>query len=150
MATAAYVGYLPWFPGTWASIATGIFAYLFWRSGYALLSFCFWLLTVTVLGIWAATWYDRLYKTHDARAIVIDEVAGQMLAILPLLVLRETGLGWYTVAVVLFRVFDIKKPFGIFRLQTLPEGFGVVADDLLAGLYAALLLAGGLWIRTLL
>jgi phosphatidylglycerophosphatase A len=108
------------------------------------------LVVFTVLGVWAATWYDRLNKTHDANAIVIDEVAGQLIALLPLLILRETGLGWYTGAVILFRLFDIKKPLGIYRLQSLPEGFGVVADDLLAGFYAALLLAGVVWIRILL
>lgn len=150
LATASYTGYLPWCPGTWASLFTALGVWLFWRLAYPLLAVFFWLVLIVVLGVWAATWYDRLYKTHDASVIVIDEVAGQLIALLPLLVLRETGLGWYTVAVILFRFFDIKKPLGIYRLQALPEGLGVVADDLLAGIYAALLMIGGIWIKTLL
>lgn len=150
IATAAYVGYLPWFPGTWASLLTMFLVFSFWRIDYPVLSVLFWLSMVIALGIWAATWYDRSYKTHDASAIVIDEVAGQIVALLPLLLLRETSWGWYTVAVVLFRFFDIKKPWGIYRLQDLPEGFGVMADDLLAGCYAALFTVGGIWIKILL
>jgi phosphatidylglycerophosphatase A len=150
IATFAYVGYLPWFPGTWASVLTGLFAFFFWRQDYLFLNVLFWLWTVIVLGIWAATVYDREHQTHDASEIVIDEVAGQIIALLPLFLIRETGLGWYTMAVILFRIFDIKKPFGIYRLQDLPQGFGVMADDLLAGVYAALIMAGVLWIRILL
>lgn len=102
------------------------------------------------MGIWAATEYDRAHKSHDSKKIVIDEVAGQIISLLPLFIIRETGLGWYTMAVVFFRFFDIKKPLGVNRLQDLPQGLGVMADDLLAGVYAALLLAGVIWIRILL
>lgn len=150
LASAAYSGYLPWFPGTWASLLTASMVFCFWRLTPDLFFLGMVFSVLIVIGIWSATWYDRLFRTHDASAIVIDEVAGQFLALWPLLVLRETGLGWYTVAVVLFRFFDIKKPCGIYRLQTLPEGLGVMADDLLAGAYAALLIVGGLWIKTLL
>lgn len=150
IATFAYIGYLPWFPGTWASLFTGLLTFLFWRQEYAFLNVLFWLWAVIVVGIWAATVYDREHKTHDASEIVIDEVAGQIIALLPLILIRETGLGWYTMAVILFRIFDIKKPFGIYRLQDLPQGVGVMADDLLAGIYAALIMVGVLWIRILL
>ena len=150
IATFGYTGYLPWFPGTWASLVTAILTFIFWRQDYAFLNILFWLWAVIVVGVWAATAYDRDHKTHDASVILIDEGAGQIIALLPLLLIRETGLGGYTVAVVLFRFFDIKKPFGINRLQDLLQGFGVMADDLLAGVYAALILVGGLWMRTLL
>lgn len=147
LATAAYIGYLPWFPGTWASVFTAALV-LAWQPEK--LAALFWLWGVVVVGVWAATGYDRVYKTHDAGAIVIDEVVGQGIALFPLLILRETSVGWYTVAVILFRFFDICKPLGIDRLQRLPAGFGVMADDILAGLYAAILLVGGIWIKTLL
>jgi phosphatidylglycerophosphatase A len=73
---------------------------------------------------------------HDASPIVIDEVVGQMIA---LLWVPRTW-PWLLAGFLLFRLFDIWKPLGARRLQDLPGGWGVVADDVLAGLYAFLVL----------
>lgn len=85
------------------------------------------------LGAWAAGRMESSWG-KDSATIVVDEFAGMALALLAL------PSGWPTVvgAFVLFRFFDIVKPLGIARLERLSGGFGVMADDLLAGLYANL------------
>jgi phosphatidylglycerophosphatase A len=90
---------------------------------------------VTIAGTWAATRAEKLMQRKDPSAVVIDEVAGQMIALL-------TGpfwLGtWWSIftAFILFRLFDIWKPYPIRRFEALESGLGIMADDLLAGIYA--------------
>lgn len=92
---------------------------------------------VTVVGIWAAHRAEHVLGGKDPGAIVIDEVAGMTLSVL------AVPLTFWTLAVafLLFRVFDIVKPFPAGASQRLPGGFGVVVDDLIAGLYALAALA---------
>jgi len=87
---------------------------------------------VTLIGIPAATRAARASGSKDPQFIVIDEVAGQLVALI------GVPLGWKTflAGFILFRVFDIWKPFPIRQLERLPEGTGIVVDDLGAGLYA--------------
>jgi phosphatidylglycerophosphatase A len=87
---------------------------------------------ITLIGIRAATLVARASGLKDPGFIVIDEVAGQLVTLI------NVPLGWKTflAGFILFRVFDIWKPFPIRRLERLPEGTGVVVDDLGAGLYA--------------
>jgi phosphatidylglycerophosphatase A len=87
---------------------------------------------VTLIGIPAATRVARAADLKDPQFIVIDEVAGQLVTLI------AVPLGWKTflAGLILFRVFDIWKPFPIRRLEQLPEGTGIVVDDLAAGLYA--------------
>jgi phosphatidylglycerophosphatase A len=91
-------------------------------------------LVATVLGIWAAGREEAYLGRLDPGCLVVDEVAGMLVALVGL----PVHLGWVLAAFFLFRVFDIWKPYPIDHLQRLPGGFGVVADDLLAGLYANL------------
>lgn len=86
----------------------------------------------TGMGIWAAGRVEAASGLKDPRIIVMDEVAGMLVAALG----RPRGWGWLLALFFLFRVMDIWKPFPIRRLQDWPGGLGVVADDLLAGLYA--------------
>ena len=92
----------------------------------------------TAVGIPAATIVAREFGREDPGLVVIDEVAGQALP------LALAGLDWKYVlgAFLLFRAFDIVKPFPVRSLERLPEGTGIVVDDLGAGLYAALVLWG--------
>ncbi|MEO7506069.1 MAG: phosphatidylglycerophosphatase A [Pyrinomonadaceae bacterium] len=160
------VGYMPIAPGTWGS-AVGVGLYLVWRwvevkfflSGLRRgigIGALYWLQTsaglllllVTMLvGIWAANRAVRLLGRKDPGQIVIDEVAGQAitLAILP------SFAGWKGILAgfLLFRAFDIWKPFPIRKLEQLPEGLGVVMDDVLAGMYAAIVLSILLALRLL-
>jgi phosphatidylglycerophosphatase A len=89
------------------------------------------------VGTWAADRAERALGTKDPGAIVIDEVAGMTLSVLGL----PLSVPVLAVAFVLFRVFDVVKPFPAGRAQALPGGAGVMVDDLLAGLYALVLTA---------
>jgi len=72
--------------------------------------------------------------------VVIDEWVGQWITLLPLIYLGRYEMPLMILGLILFRFFDIKKPFGIYQLQELPGGWGMMADDVLAGLYGAGLL----------
>jgi phosphatidylglycerophosphatase A len=85
-------------------------------------------------------------QTHDPGWIVIDEVCGQWLAysfVPPALLCDKPWL--FFAGFVLFRFFDILKPLGIRKLEALPDAWGVMADDVLGGIYAGLLLGAGYW-----
>lgn len=94
------------------------------------------ILLVALVGIWAATRAERLLGKKDPGAVVVDEVAGQLIAFL--FVPWQTTWTWTVVAgFVAFRVFDIWKPYPVRRLEGLGGGLGIMADDMLAGFYAA-------------
>jgi len=122
-------------PGTWASVATVALwaAACFFippasRAWVAILA----TIAVTLLGIPAATRVARATGIKDPQFVVIDEVAGQLLTLI------AVPLSWKTflAGLILFRVFDILKPFPIRRLEQLPEGTGIMMDDLGAGVLA--------------
>jgi phosphatidylglycerophosphatase A len=128
-------------PGT-AGAAVG--AALFWPL--AALSLPLYAVTVagvTFLGIWAADVADRTWGTKDDGRIVIDEIAGQLIALAPLLVLGGArSLGWIVTGFVAFRVFDVWKPGPARWLEeNMPGGAGVVLDDVMAGGFAAAVVA---------
>ena len=97
------------------------------------------LVAVTVAGTWAAHRAERVIGTKDPGAIVIDEVAGMTLAVGPF-VLTPAVLA---VGFVLFRIFDVTKPFPAGASQRITGGVGVMVDDLIAGLYALLVIVVG-------
>jgi phosphatidylglycerophosphatase A len=122
-------------PGTWASIATTLLWGGLARNADAASLALYALATaigVTVIGIPAATRVSRALGNGDPSQVVIDEVAGQMIAFI------AVPLNWRCLlaGLILFRVFDITKPFPIRRLERLPEGTGIMLDDVGAGLYA--------------
>lgn len=96
------------------------------------------LVVVTVAGIWAAGRVERALGQKDPGVIVIDEVAGMMLSVLFL----PRALPVLVTAFLLFRLFDIWKPFPARESQALSGGLGVMVDDLVAGLYALILVMG--------
>jgi len=144
VATFAYIGYLPVFPGTWASIFTLPIAFYFMQADY-FLNYLYLIYFFLIIGIWVSTEYDKLYKTEDASQIVIDEFVGQLIALLPIFFYAKTNLLFYFLGLVLFRLFDIGKFFGINRTQKLPAGFGVMLDDVLAGIYSSIILWVIIW-----
>jgi phosphatidylglycerophosphatase A len=89
-------------------------------------------IVVTAIGIPAATLIARAYAQKDPQFVVIDEVAGQLVALVAVPLAWKTFLAGF----ILFRIFDMWKPFPIRRLERLPEGTGIVVDDLGAGVYA--------------
>jgi phosphatidylglycerophosphatase A len=90
---------------------------------------------ITVIGIWSSDVVEEQWG-KDSNRVVIDEIAGMCLSLLYVPVNEKSILA----GLFLFRLFDIAKPFGIRKLEKLPGGWGVMLDDLLAGLYANLLL----------
>jgi phosphatidylglycerophosphatase A len=127
-------GYVPVAPGSVASALTVLVLWLVPFSRVAVLGFFG---AVTIVGIWAAHRAEDLWGAKDPHAIVIDEVAGMTLAVLAFpLTVPVLAVGF-----LLFRVFDVVKPFPARLSERLPGGVGVMADDLVAGLYALLVLA---------
>ena len=100
------------------------------------------ILLITLIGIWAASRVERLEQKKDPSKVVIDEVAGQLIALLPVpfWVIGPPRLS-IVFAFLLFRAFDIVKPYPIRRLEKLESGLGIVIDDLAAGAYAAVVLS---------
>ncbi|MGC1424934.1 MAG: phosphatidylglycerophosphatase A [Terracidiphilus sp.] len=124
-------------PGTWGSVAAVLLwcaiAWLFHPTpnGLLLVVFIGVILSITS-GVPAAAIAARESGRHDPQFVVIDEVAGQWIALLGSPADLRHGL----IALVLFRLFDIIKPFPARQLEKLPEGWGIVFDDVAAGLYA--------------
>jgi phosphatidylglycerophosphatase A len=144
VATGGGSGYAPIAPGT-AGSAVGVL--LFWPlAALGLPLFAATVAGVTALGIWAADLAERVYGRKDDGRIVIDEVAGQLLTLLPLVPAgRAHSLGWLVTGFVAFRVLDVWKPGPVRWLQDhLRGGAGVVLDDVAAGALGALGMAGAL------
>lgn len=134
LATGFGAGLSPVAPGT-AGTLIGVLICLCSYSFSGPLRF-FFVLAVAALSIYVSGRAETLFKKKDDQRIVIDEIAGLQVAMLPVAV---TGLN-LCIAFVLFRIFDIWKPFPVNRLQNLKGGWGVVADDIGAGVYAAIIM----------
>jgi phosphatidylglycerophosphatase A len=132
-ATFFYTGFFPFAPATFATL---VFLALYW---------------LVPGGDWIATWTifiptlvlsipasSRMEKTHgkDPHCVVIDEVVGIQVVLLG----ATPSLAGVIAAFVLFRIFDVWKPYPIDKLQSLPGGWGIVADDVLAGIYSRIVL----------
>jgi phosphatidylglycerophosphatase A len=140
VASAGGIGFIPFAPGTFGSIPGVALALAlrgagpWWAEG----------LLVAVLfaaGVWAATAAETYFGRIDPGPVVIDEVVGMMITTL-FLPLSWTG---WLVAFLVFRACDIVKPFPAGRAERLPGGFGVMCDDVLAGLWGYLIMRGLLW-----
>lgn len=150
IATGFGSGLMPVAPGTFGSlvgvaiayavIVTHVAAPLMMLNGLLSVSLFF-----TLLGIWASDRAEKLFERKDASQIVIDEVAGQIISfvlIAPYFPNLGINLSWLLlIGFALFRLFDIFKPFPINQLQSLTGGVGVMMDDVIAGLYAAIALS---------
>ena len=150
VATFFGVGRIKPGPGTWGSLATVIIwglASFRIPTGSRAWATIVAAAAVTLIGIPAATLVPRAYGAKDPQFVVIDEVAGQLVALVAVPLAWKTFLAGF----ILFRIFDIWKPFPIRRLERLREGTGIVVDDLGAGIYALaimhLLLHFGLLIK---
>jgi phosphatidylglycerophosphatase A len=158
-ATACGLGYLKPGPGTWGSLAgVGISIslawrgirgqldalnmerpYSFWRDGLRLSPIALMLaIVISAVGVYVAGKVERYYGKSDPQFVVIDEVSGQLIA----LSFPFTLLNWksWLLGFILFRVFDIWKPFPARQAESLQGGWGIMADDWIAGIYAGLVL----------
>ena len=144
VATFFGVGFLRPGPGTWGSLATTLLWWLLASHLPHVLHLtvlgCL-IVLVTAVGIPAATLEARRCGRKDPSHVVIDEVAGQLLTLLACPLQWKPLLAGF----ILFRGFDILKPPPIRRLEGLPEGYGIVIDDLAAGAYGLIVLQLLLW-----
>ena len=135
IASGAGAGYSPVAPGTAGSLVAAVGLWLIPFSSVGLWAA---LAAVVVAGIWASHHVEAVLGRKDPGVIVIDEVAGMMVAVL--LLPRTPGV--LLCAFLLFRFFDIWKPFPAREAEALRGGFGVMVDDLIAGVYALVLIMG--------
>lgn len=142
IATVGYCGYFPVAPGTVGS-AAGLVFYLLvrWTQSpvveVALIALLF------AIGVWAGTTSERYFGGIDPGPIVLDEVVGMLIT----LAFIPVGLSGALIGFLLFRLFDVVKPFPAGRLEKLHGGLGVMADDAMAAIYANLALRLVLWVR---
>ncbi len=145
IATFFGCGYFPKGPGTIGSLAALAIAGLLYRFlGMGRPGLFLLFLVSLPVAAWSATAASRLLKKKDPGQVVIDEVVGQWLTLL-----GATAWNWksFLAAFMLFRLFDIWKPQPVRAAESLPEGLGIVADDVIAGVYAALILYIGARLR---
>jgi phosphatidylglycerophosphatase A len=131
-------GYFPWGPGsvgTLAAVALAFVLHVFFGCG----RLTFLVLVVALLGpgIWAASRAAQIVQKKDPDLVVVDEVLGAWVSLLGLRTLEWSD---FLAAFVIFRIFDIWKPWPIRKIEHLRAGFGIVCDDLAAGFYGALIL----------
>ena len=133
IATVFYLGYIPWVPATFASVfgltvAIAIGGNIF-ISGIVIV-----LLFLT--GVRASQVFEEETHRKDDRRIVVDELVGMLVALWGI----QLSAGNLLTAFIMFRFFDILKPFPIRRVEHLKGGWGIMLDDILAGIYTNLLL----------
>jgi phosphatidylglycerophosphatase A len=148
VATWFGAGFLPIAPGTWGSAATVPLAELLYRNG-GVAALSVFAALAGILGILAADVAARRRGAKDPSEVVVDEVAGQAIALVPVYLLAPRSKPVFFWAAVLaaflaFRVIDVWKPGPVRTLEALPGGLGIMADDLLGGALVAVSMAGAL------
>ncbi len=133
ISTFFYIGYLPFIPGTFGSIAGIILFYLIKDN---LLVYTLFTLLLITLGFLVAGETEKILNKKDARCIVIDEVCGMLLS----LIFVPYDIKLVIIAFVLFRILDSLKPYPVGRFQDLRGSPGVMLDDIVAGLYTNIIL----------
>ncbi len=134
IATCAGVGKLPKMPGTYGAMVALPFAFVL--SQFGMTVFVLATIAVILIGVWAADNYAKANKKNDPQEVIIDEVAGQFIALW-----FASGVVEYVLAFILFRGFDILKPFPIGYLdKNIKGGLGIMVDDIVAGFFALLVL----------
>jgi phosphatidylglycerophosphatase A len=141
LASVAYCGYFPIAPGTVGSAAGLVVYLLVWWMRSPILEAGL-IALIFAVGTWAATHAERFFGGIDPGPVVIDEVLGMLIT------LAFIPVGWSgaLAGFVIFRVYDVIKPYPANRLETFHGGFGIMADDAMAGVYANLTLRLLIWL----
>ena len=142
ISTSLGIGYIGKGAGTVAAVACCFCWYLAWASGYNPVAAIAITVFVTLIGIWSSTVVSRIWGKDPSR-VVIDEVAGMCISLLFI----PVTLKYVVIALVLFRFFDIVKPLFIKKMEIFPGGWGIMLDDVLAGIYANILLQAAIWLK---
>ena len=133
LSTVFYVGYLPFIPGTFASIV-GLFLFYLIKDNIFL--YIFFTLILIILGFLISGKAEKVFGKKDARFIVIDEVSGMLLA----LIFIPYEIKLVIMAFLLFRILDAFKPYPSDKLERLTGSIGIMSDDIIAGLYTNIIL----------
>ncbi|MCD6583982.1 MAG: phosphatidylglycerophosphatase A [Candidatus Omnitrophica bacterium] len=132
LSTLSGIGYLPILGGTFASLVAVFVSFLF-KSNF---SFFFFTLIVVFISFPLSSWGERIFEEKDAKEIVIDDFSGMLIS---LLFLPKKG-PFIFLAFLLFRLFDFLKLYPANNLERLEGGYGIVGDDLCAGIYTNIIL----------
>ena len=135
VATFFYLGKLPFAPGSWGSLGALLLWLLLPVTFSVHLSV---IIILFVLGVYSSSRMAKYLDDHDPSEVVIDEVVGMGISLFML----PHSPGLYFLAFILFRVFDILKPSFIYRIQNLSGGWGIMLDDVLAGLLTFIIVKG--------
>ena len=136
-ATFGGVGYVPFAPGTVGSLAS----FIIWGPLIILESPFFLrliiLIIIIIIGIWASNESIKHFKVKDPKEVIVDEVSGMGVT----LILTNSSYLIMLLGFVFFRFFDILKPWPINKIEILPNGWGIMLDDVMAGIYSLLILS---------
>lgn len=131
VASCCYLGYVPYAPGTFGSLF-GLGIYFLVRQSQ--IAVCSAALLVTIIGLLVSTRAEKIFNYKDAAQIVIDEAAGMLIALM--FIPPDTWLVWFSFF--LFRFFDVLKPYPLRKIQRLKGTWGIMFDDIGAGIYTSL------------
>jgi phosphatidylglycerophosphatase A len=131
IATGLFTGYTPFFPGTIGSLLGLVLYWAIPNSESAF--FVFFVVLLFLVGVWAAGQVESHTQIKDNQTIVVDEVVGMFSTVL----FFEKEIIWLAIGLVLFRLFDIIKVYPARQVEKLPHGWGVMMDDVIAGIYGA-------------
>jgi phosphatidylglycerophosphatase A len=137
IATCAYVGYAPVAPGTFGS-AIGLAVFYVVRLQRSTTVEVVVIVALAAVGLWSATEAEHHFGGIDPGPVVIDEVIGMLIT----LAFIPVNIAGAIVAFLIFRFLDVVKPWPARRLEQLPGGFGVVLDDMMAGVYGNIVMWG--------
>lgn len=133
-------GAMPKMPGTWGTVVAIPFYLL--MQDLSLIAYCSILLVAILIAIYLCDRTSKDLKVHDHPGIVIDEIVGYLLT----MILAPKGWLWIFLGFIYFRIFDIVKPWPIRWIdKQMPGGLGIVMDDLIAGIFAWILLQASAW-----
>jgi phosphatidylglycerophosphatase A len=142
IATVGYCGYFPVAPGTVGSAAGLVVYLLVWWAQSPIVEVAL-IAVLFAAGVWAGTTSERYFGGIDPGPIVLDEVVGMLIT----LAFIPVGISGALIGFLLFRLFDVVKPFPAGRFEKLHGGLGVMADDAMAAVYANLALRLVQWVR---
>ena len=142
IATSFGVGFLPVMPGTWGAILAILLwlpLYLWASAGVTLTVTAGAVVLFAVAGTWASSVSEK-YWGKDPVVACVDETVGQWISLLPITSVAVDPWWLILLSLALFRLFDIYKPLGIRAMERLPRGYGMMADDVLAGIYSVVVI----------
>jgi phosphatidylglycerophosphatase A len=141
--TSLGIGYIGKGAGTVAAVACCICWYFAWAGGYPpLLLSVLITIAITLLGVWSSSVVEKIWG-KDPQRVVIDEVAGMCIGLL----FMPVSIKYVILALILFRFFDIVKPLYVRKMEKLPSGWGIMMDDVLAGIYTNIIVSAVVWFK---